>query len=84
MMHRPDSAASAEAAMARLAFDELLVYQLAILTHRGRWRDSQPGRPIEFDRDAMAEFGAQLPFKLTGDQRAALAAVLTDLGATRP
>jgi len=54
MMHRPDSAANADAAMARLAFDELLVYQLAILTHRGRWRGSQPGRPIAFDRDAMA------------------------------
>ncbi len=84
MMHRPESAASAEAAMARLAFDELLVYQLAILTHRGRWRDAQPGRPIAFDRDAMADFGARLPFKLTDDQRAALAAVLTDLRRDTP
>ena len=33
-VHRPDSAARAEAALARLAYDELLVYQLAILTHR--------------------------------------------------
>ena len=78
-MHRPDSAARAEAALARLAYDELLVYQLAILTHRRRWRDAQPGQPVVFDRDAMAEFGARLPFKLTGDQRAALAAVLNDI-----
>ncbi len=84
MMHRPDSAANAEAAMARLAFDELLVYQLAILTHRGRWRDSQPGRHIEFDRDAMAEFGARLPFTLTDDQRKALVDVLNDLRRDTP
>ena len=32
----------------------------------------------------MAEFGARLPFKLTGDQRAALAAVLNDIRGDTP
>ncbi len=78
-IHRPESLEAAEAALARLAFDELLVYQLAILTHRHRWRDVQPGEPVEFDREAMAGFGARLPFELTQGQRSALADVLNDL-----
>jgi len=36
------------------------------------------------DRDAMAEFGARLPFTLTDDQRAALVDVLNDLGRDTP
>jgi ATP-dependent DNA helicase RecG len=74
----------ADAALGRLAFDELLVYQLAILSQRHHWRDEQPGEPVEFDRGAMAGFGARLPFELTQGQRRALADVLNDLGRATP
>lgn len=83
-MHRPDSLDHADAALERLAFDELLVYQLSILSQRHYWRDAQPGEPVEFDRGAMAGFGARLPFELTQGQRSALTDVLNDLRRDTP
>ena len=83
-IHRPESPGAAQAACRRLAFDELLVYQLAILTNRRRWREGHPGESVKFDRAAMVEFGAQLPFELTPGQRAALVDVLNDLRGSVP
>ena len=83
-VHFPDSREAATTAARRLAFDELLVYQLAILRHRRHWRESNPGRPVRFDRDALSEFGDGLRFKLTNDQRRALADILNDLRRPQP
>ena len=83
-LHFPVDAAAAEAAARRFAFAELLVFQLAILRRRKTWRESQPGRPVRINRDALAAFGGQLPFKLTEGQRVAVAEVLNDLRRERP
>ena len=83
-LHFPVDAVAQEAAARRLAFEELLVYQLAILRRRQTWRESQPGRPVKIHRDALTAFGGQLPFKLTDGQRVAVAEVLNDLRRDRP
>ena len=84
MVHFPDAAESAREGARRLAFAELLVYQLAILRHRHQWREAVPGRPVAVDRDALADFGRRLPFTLTNDQREALAAILNDMRRDQP
>ena len=83
-LHFPVDAVAQQAAARRLAFEELLVYQLAILRRRQTWRESQPGRPVKIHRDALTAFGGQLPFKLTDGQRVAVAEVLNDLRRDRP
>ncbi len=83
-LHFPVDAVAQAAAARRFAFAELLVYQLAILRRRQTWRESQPGRPVQIHRDALAAFGGQLPFKLTDGQRVAVTDVLNDLRRDRP
>ncbi len=83
-LHFPVDAEASAAAARRLAFEELLVYQLAILRRRQSWRENQPGRPVQIHRDALAAFGGQLPFKLTDGQRVAVAEVLNDVRRDRP
>ncbi len=83
-LHFPVDAVAQEAAARRLAFEELLVYQLAILRRRQTWRESQPGRPVKIHRDALTAFGGQLPFKLTDGQRVAVVDILNDLRRDRP
>ena len=82
-LHRPRSLDEAEAGRRRLAFDELLTLQLA-LVRRAAERDRvvaaalpPPGELIERYRDA-------LPFTLTEHQEAAIADLDADLARTTP
>ncbi len=83
-VHFPASAADSDEGRRRLAFDELLLAQLALLRRRGT-RD-QAGAPVlDEPRDLTERWLAQmLPFALTGDQERALEAVDADLGHARP
>jgi ATP-dependent DNA helicase RecG len=83
--HFPAGDAELDAARRRLAFDELLLAQLA-LTRRRRMRErsvSAPvlGGPRELSRRWLAEL---LPFEPTGDQRRALERIDEDLAGSRP
>ncbi|HUX37555.1 MAG TPA: ATP-dependent DNA helicase RecG [Rectinemataceae bacterium] len=82
-MHLPRDEAEAERARESLAFEELFFFQLAVAqrahsrgevavvrkTHRGALR---------------SRLEARLPWKLTGDQRKAVAEIVDDMGKTRP
>ena len=74
-----------EAGRRRLAFEELLLLQLALLLRRGLRRDSARagglGPPAELTRAWLAD---GLPFSPTDDQRAAMAAVDQDLALSKP
>jgi ATP-dependent DNA helicase RecG len=69
----------------RLAFDELLLVQLALLRRRARRRAGARAEPLappgQLTRRWLAE---ALPFRPTDDQRAAMAALDAELGADRP
>jgi ATP-dependent DNA helicase RecG len=69
----------------RLAFDELLLTQLAFLVRRGRRARHVRARPLS-ERPTLSErwLERSLPFELTGDQRAAIATVERDLERDTP
>ena len=82
-MHYPDSAQHYATARSRLAFDELFVMQLAVLSRRIRWREAD-GVPLSADPTKLSAFVETLPFKLTGGQARALEEILGDLRESRP
>ena len=65
-------------ARARLAFDELLANQLALLIVRRRQR-KRAGRPISGDGSLRERLEQALPFHLTGSQRMACAEIAGDM-----
>src|SRR5262249_59740948 len=82
-IQRPRSEQEAERGRQRLAFDELLVFQVGLL-RRGRTSEElkapalgRPGPLIERYREA-------LPFRLTDDQERAIAEIDADLETERP
>jgi ATP-dependent DNA helicase RecG len=83
-VHFPASTADFDEGRRRLAFDELLLAQLALLRRRGT-RD-QAGAPVlDGPRDLTERWlSRMLPFALTGDQDRALEAIDGDLGRARP
>jgi len=77
--HYPDDAGWQNRARTRLAFDELFLLQLGVLSRKRVWRESQPGNAIAADRQLMAKFLSCLPFQLTGAQQKVLNEILTDM-----
>jgi ATP-dependent DNA helicase RecG len=83
--HFGDSADGIEVARRRLAFDELLLAQLALQRRRLR-RDTLNTAPLlGADRDLTARWLSEmLPFTLTGDQERALETIDHDLARPQP
>ena len=82
-VHRPKSLDEAEQGRRRLAFDEILVYRLALGS--ARHEADEAGAPIvPFDEAFAKKFVAHLPFPLTPDQKKAAWASLQDMAKTRP
>ena len=84
-MHRPatpEDIDPAGRAATRLAFDELLSNQLALLLIRARMRGTV-GRAHVSEGDLGRQLEAALPFSLTGAQRKALEDIRSDLRAER-
>jgi ATP-dependent DNA helicase RecG len=71
--------------LSRLAFDELLLTQLAFLVRRGRRREHVRARRLG-DPPTLSErwLGRSLPFELTADQRTAIATIGRDLARAAP
>ena len=82
--HYPDSDQTWNAARRRLAFDELLLMQLAILRRKSAWRVEGRGPVIEVDRSAILRFLESLDFELTGAQIRSLDEILEDLSHDAP
>ncbi len=70
----------ATAARQRLAYDELLANQLALLLIRNHMREGQKGRAIFGTGSLKAKAVAALPFALTDGQLQALAEIEQDMG----
>jgi ATP-dependent DNA helicase RecG len=65
----------------RLAYDELLANQLALLLIRRQMRQAQKGRSLQGDGRLKAKVIAALPFALTAPQLAAIAEIEADIAA---
>ena len=82
-VHFPDSQDRLHAAQARLAFDEMLMLQLAVMRQKQDWATLATD-PLPVDDTWVAGFTAALPYALTEAQRQAFADVRHDLASGRP
>jgi ATP-dependent DNA helicase RecG len=91
--HYPPSFEAKDAALARLAFDELLALQLGMVgRRRARGRDQAPALPVDDAvdleiRTALTEALRQrvgTEVTLTNDQDASMAAIRSDIAASTP
>jgi ATP-dependent DNA helicase RecG len=83
--HYPDTLETFEQARRRLAFDELLVLQLAVAAKRARPAEATPSIKLEAMPEAVHHFLAMLPFELTEGQRTSIADAMRDVSeGTRP
>ncbi|MBI2872095.1 MAG: ATP-dependent DNA helicase RecG [Chloroflexi bacterium] len=77
--HYPDDEGSQERARRRLAFDELLLLQIAALGRRQAAEQGVRAIPLRVDTHVLDTFIGSLPFALTGGQQRALDEILADL-----
>ena len=83
--HFPVREGDQEQARRRLAFEELLLEQLALQRRRRNRAAIATAQPLARPRELTARWlGHQLPFPLTGDQLAALEAIDADLALSTP
>jgi ATP-dependent DNA helicase RecG len=82
--HFPPDEHAAEAARERLAFEELFLYQAALVSRRGRRVSGDRGLPLPEPGGRVENWLGSLPFEPTGDQRRAIAGVDEDLGRAQP
>jgi ATP-dependent DNA helicase RecG len=81
--HFPDSSANLEAAQFRLAFDEIFLIQMGVLSQKKTWQ-AQTAQVFSVEDswfDALAE---KLPYSLTSAQHRAIQDIRADLCAGRP
>lgn len=78
--HFPDSREALIQARRRIAFEELLLYQIALSLFRNT---GKAGIRFEFEDSALEKFWAQLPFAPTDAQRRVLNEVSADLKGDR-
>jgi ATP-dependent DNA helicase RecG len=82
--HFPESEAAKDRARVSLAFDELFLLQLGVLSRKRDWQEGQPGNAFKVKTAVSNAFIKSLPFKLTAAQQRVLAEILADLKQPRP
>jgi len=83
--HFPLESGEEEEGRRRLAFDELLLAQLALQQRRRHRRTASAAPALDQTSEFTSRWLASgLPFPLTGDQRAAIAAIDADLACGQP
>jgi ATP-dependent DNA helicase RecG len=82
--HFPADEHAAEAARERLAFEELFLYQAALVSRRGRRVSGAKGIELPAPGSDVGAWLKSLPFELTGDQSRALEELDSDLGQAQP
>ena len=82
--HYPDREADKAAARHRLAFDELLMLQMMVLSRKREWQAEESGIAIHAERRRISGFLGSLPFRLTDAQSRVLDEALADMRHDRP
>ncbi len=82
--HFPPDEHAAEAARERLAFEELFLYQAALVSRRGRRISANQGVALPEPGERVRAWIESLPFELTGDQRRAIEEIDEDLEREQP
>ena len=82
--HFPESSEEAEAALARVAFEELFLYQAILATRKRSHRTARPAPRLGKPGDPVGRWLESLPFEPTKDQLAAFDQIDADLDAGEP
>ena len=82
--HYPDDLAAKDKARVRLAFDELFLLQLGVMSKKHRWQVEGQGMAFEVSSEVLGGFVKSLPFQLTGAQQKSLSEILADLQKSQP
>ena len=82
--HFPEDEEVKDRARVRLAFDELFLLQLGVLSRKRQWQEGQPGSPFTAKTPVLKAFLKSLPFELTAAQQKVLKEILADLGKPIP
>ncbi len=82
--HYPEDEATKDKARVRLAFDELFLLQLGVMSKKRDWQEKRPGSPFDVKKPTMAEFLRSLPFALTAAQQRVLGEIRADLQKSQP
>jgi ATP-dependent DNA helicase RecG len=82
--HFPENETLKDRARVRLAFDELFLLQLGVLSKKRDWQEGQPGNPLTIDRRILDGFLKALPFTMTPAQDKVLKEILADVEKSRP
>ncbi len=85
-IHFPDNEEKAGNAKRRLAFDELFLVQLCMISQKKKWQENKAVK-ISFNKKLEKEikdFVDSLPFKLTGAQRISSWNIIKDFEKNRP
>ena len=77
--HYPDNEAFKDKARIRLAFDELFLLQLGVMSKKRFWQESRPGTSFDIKETLLKQFLTSLPFTLTAAQDKVLKEILADL-----
>ncbi len=82
--HYPNDNSARDKARVRLAFDELFILQLGVLSKKHDWKEGQPGSPFSTETSVLNTFLESLPFELTAAQHRVLKEILADLQEPQP
>ena len=82
--HYPEDIVMKDRARVRLAFDELFLLQLGVMSRKHDWQESQPDSVFSINASLLEAFLKSLPFELTGAQKKALKEILADLQKPQP
>ena len=82
--HYPDSDELKGLGQKRLAFDELLVVQVGVLSRRREWEGGDPSPAFDRGGEQVSAFLDSLPFRLTAAQERALTAIRERISTPRP
>ena len=83
-VHYPSDSAAADRARRRLAFDEILAFQLAILGRRRHRERNAVGLPVKYHAPTVDGFLNGLPFTPTAAQLRCVGEILEDMGRGSP
>jgi len=82
--HYPEDEAAKDKARVRLAFDELFLLQLGVMSRKHDWQESQPASAFTIDHALLERFITSLPFQLTAAQQRVLGEIMADLEKPQP
>ncbi|MFC1931879.1 ATP-dependent DNA helicase RecG [Chloroflexota bacterium] len=82
--HYPEDEVIKDRARVRLAFDELFLLQLGVMSKKHKWQESQPGSAFNINTGLLKAFLESLPFELTPAQDKVLEEILADLQKPQP